>query len=199
MVKLSCVSDRNECLRLSSNLPKNINLDKSVPQRYREQYKAFKSRAWMLRTAKNLNTYIGFDRCVLQLKVKKKDDGETKYGWTIHKEFIPKPSSGSTTKKQVEPRAGLIPTQPLSDAETESICIMSGLKNVRDANNIAEEMTGFVHEKDLEAVENIMPSGNGCAILTCKDRESAVNFAKKYHNKQHNGNKITVQIFSPRK
>ena len=73
--------------------------------------------------------------------------------------------------KTAEPRDGLLPTQPLSDAETETICILSGLKNVREAGNIANELQEFVVE----------------------------DFSKKYNGKLHKGQKISVQIFSPRK
>ena len=199
MVKLSNASDRNDCLKLSHNLPKGFGLDKCVPKRYEEKYKVFKSQAWKLRTAKNMNTFIGFDRYAMQLKIKKKDDGDNKYDWTIYNEYIPKPSKSSPSKKPAEPRDGLLPTQPLSDADTETICILSGLKNVREAGNIANEIQEFVVEKDLECIENIMPTSKSCAILSCKDRTSAVDFSKKYNGTLHKGQKLSVQIFSPRK
>ena len=52
LVKLSSVSDRNDCLRLSGNLSGGITLDKCVPKRYREKYSSFKTLAWKIRVAK---------------------------------------------------------------------------------------------------------------------------------------------------
>ena len=199
LVKLASATERNDCLRLSKNLKQGVNLDMCVPKRYLEKYKTFKNLAWKLRVVRNVSTFIGFDRQALQLKVKKKDDGNIKYDWTIHAEFIPKPSKMPAHNKEREPREGLIPTPPLDDADTDCVCIVSGIKDVRDSNHMAEKLQELFDEPDLDLIANISQSNRNCAILTCSDRDATVKVATKYNGKQFNGGKLSVQIFSPKK
>ena len=198
-VKLGSASDRNDCLRLSKNLKKGVSLDKCVPKRYLDKYKSFKNLAWKIRVAKNMHTYIGFDRQALQLKVKKKDDGTLRFDWTIHAEYIPKPSKNPSPSKVREPRAGLIPTQPLSDSDTECVCIVSGLKTSQDNTQLAEKIALLFDESDLPLVSNISVANSSVGVLTCEDRDAALKLANKYNDRQFEGAKISVQTFSSQK
>ena len=195
-IKLASQADRDDCLRLSKNLKKGITLDKCVPKRYIDKYKSFKNLAWQIRVVKNMKTYIGFDRQALQLKVKKQDEGNLRYDWTIYKEYIPKPSKTPTSAKPREPRPGLIPTQPLNDSDTENICIISGIKDAPDSAKLAEKIAQIFDEADLALVSNIITAKNGCGVLTCSDKPAAVKLTKKYNDRLFDGGKISLQTFA---
>ena len=146
-----------------------------------------------------MSTYVGFDRHILQLKVKRKDEGENKYDWTIHQEYIPKPTMTSSPSKPPPPKSGLLPTTPLSESDTENLCILSGLTTAWNTGQIKEHIVNFFEEKDKDLVDCISPGSRNCAVVTCKDRQAAMKVAKEYNEKVFMGDKVKVQIFSPRK
>ena len=67
------------------------------------------------------------------------------------------------------------------------------------SGQIMQNIADFFDNSSNDLVEHTAPLANSCAVVTCIDRDAAVKIARDYNDKQFMGDKVRVQIFSPRK
>ena len=103
-----------------------------MPRRYRNKNREFKSYAWQLKQVdKSLVTRIIFKGHKLTLEMKQKDLEETKYDWTIVREYSPEPESPTPKSDTSRIRTGLIPSKTIEMVDKNYVslfqsCIPSG-------------------------------------------------------------------------
>ena len=190
-VKLGHFSERNLCLKNAHNLPKGISMDRSVPKRYMQKYKDLKTKAWKIRISQGLQTRIDFEGHILCLKVKKRDEGNIKYGWTIHDEFSPSLSSvppKHTTKIQT----GLTPTPPLSTANLSKTIIFSNIVSNLGKDELMRSFEKLFNNRD--DLEEIRMANNTTFVVTCKREEVAKRIKSHFQDFEFQSGKIKTDF-----
>jgi hypothetical protein len=115
-ITLSSFMLRNQILQLGSNLPrgpKGLKIEKCLPKEYRPKSKELLHLGWKLKQAKKntIKTMVVLLGHLLCLQIKKKDEGDIKYDWVIHKEWFP-PQGVLLTKRKFR-KTELVLHQPL--------------------------------------------------------------------------------------
>ena len=197
MIKLSHVTERNICLKNSFNLPKGVTIDRSVPMRYLSKYKDFKSKAWQIRMSQNLMTRIEFQEHSLCLRIRKKDDGEVKYGWTIHEEFTPTVNCPvpSKTKSSKPDTSGTMPTPPLSKAELSMSVIFSNIKSDLTGDILLQKVKAMFNSKQTENIACVSMMNPSTFVVKCSAPEHAKKLAKEFINFKFQNSAIKTSIF----
>ena len=140
LMKFGHPSERNEALFHSINLEKGITVDKHVPEDYRKKYKEFKETAWQLKQVYNnqIQTQVTFDGHLLVLRYKNRDQNDSKFSYTIHSEWWPRPENSSVEvgNRGFKTPVGLKPT-PIFTAddkkEQDSSCLLYTSPSPRDS------------------------------------------------------------------
>ena len=179
VVKLGCLSDRNICLGYSRNLSKEINLQKAVPKRYLKKFKEFNSDAWELRQVHDLQTRVEFQGHVLCLKVKVKDDEDSKYSWSIHKEYVPQPNLSQTAKVKVPVHVpGTLPTPPVDKDRHASAIIFCNLKSDKSGDELISDFMMVLSAEQQDLVENIRLTNPTTLTVLCRTPSDAKKLAE---------------------
>ena len=104
LVKLGHPTERNQILPFSVNLKNGLDIDKNVPKMYQKMHKNLKRKAWKLKVVHDVQAQVVFDGYKMILRYKKKDNGPTKYNYSIHSDWYPSPSDLSASLGSVSVR-----------------------------------------------------------------------------------------------
>ena len=105
MVTLENTFQRNDILKNSQGLPKDIYLDRDIPMLYRGAFKKFKRKQWRLKNFLGYQTQIVFTAHILQLRYR-----ENGKAWTIDEEYVPSPKDSLKAAKGNVTEGGPDPT-----------------------------------------------------------------------------------------
>ena len=191
LIKLAHFSERNICLKNSFNLPKGSSIDRSVPKRYLQKYKELKTKAWKIRTSQSLKTRIDFEGHMLCLKVRKRDEGTIKYGWTIHEEFSPSPSS-VPPKYTSKVQPGLTPTPPLSLEKLSKTIIFTNIVSSLKKDDLFVCFEKLFDKKD--EIERIHMVNENTFTVECKEAEIAKKLKSKFQDFLFQDRKIKTEL-----
>ena len=194
-LSFSSFSVRNQILRLGSNLPKGVNIEKCLPAEYRIKNKEFLKLGWQLKQVmKNtIKTRVILLGHILCLQVKKNDQ---KYDWVIHKEFVPPQSSQTETQLVHKTRAGLLATPQLTD-EDKAFIIFSDLSPDPSGDKpimayFQREYLEFDHRSQI--TETIDQTDNYRLILKLPSKSICEEWKNIYIKKAFNGKIPSIDL-----
>ena len=200
LIKFGHPTERNLLLPLSRNLKRGIDIDKSIPKMYLTKHKEFKRLAWKLKTVHDVQTQVIFDSHNLVLRYKKKDDGVTKYNWTIDKEYYPKPGEAATVLNRASTRDPNKHDTPVIGTSNRAECnrtvIVTGVCETVTRDNVSQEFHSFIDSKDHMHLERVDIKTKGTVVITCRDWSGCKHIADSYADKKLLGKEINFTLFS---
>ena len=200
LIKFGHPTERNLLLPLSRNLQRGIDIDKNIPKMYLAKHKEFKREAWKLKTVHDVQTQVVFDSHNLVLRYKKKDDGVTKYNWTIEKEYFPKPGEAATTMNRASARDPNKHDTPLIDTSNKAECnrtiIVTGVCESVNRDNASQIFHNYIDSKDHGHLERVDVKSKGTVVITCKDWAGCKHIADTYSKKQMQDKNMYFTLFS---
>ena len=164
-------------------------MEKSLPQSYRDKNKEFMQIAWRLRMVKGVQTRIICRDHLIILQMKSPDQSDSKFQWTIVREWFPKQSLA--LKPQGKPQEGLKPTQPLTALDKSKV-LVSDLPDL-SPEEIKDKFSRFIEEGDRGKIKEIVHKGK-CAVVSLTTIDEARKFVKKYAGKTLSGSKLTLYV-----
>ena len=200
MLTFSSFIVRNQILRLGSNLPKGLNIEKCLPVEYRAKNKDFLKLGWQLKQVmKNtIKTRVILVGHILCLQIKKNDEGGIKYDWVIHKEFCPPQSTPTDKKDAQKSRPGLTATPQLSDKDKAFIIFSAltpdpnGDKPIR--SYFEREYLEFDHREQMQMVEVIDQTDQFRLIIKLANKSLCEEWKEIYSKKDFNGTPPTIEL-----
>ena len=190
LVMFGSVSERDECLRQSYHLVgTSISFIKYMPKCFEQQYRKFREKAKNLRTALNVNTYIGFEGHELVLKQKQKDTATQKFGWVVFDRWHPHATehSHANLNQQIS-GASIGASQAIAVDALSHMIFITGIKTDTSKevveNNFVSE---FIGTEDRQMVERAVMPKAGNAILHLISGADAKALSLKYNGKEFKG------------
>ena len=195
-VNFSAVEIRNSVLSKGSSLPKGTKIEKCMPRRYRQKNREFVDYGWQVKQVReNVKTRVVFKGHLLVLEMRKLNDGDLKYDWTIVKEFCPEPETPTDKAEAHRTRVGLSVTQPLLAAE-KNVVILSNLVIKEEQDIMAYFKTEFVQPVDQHLVSQVNAEKitKQMLIVTLPDRQACQDFCTKYKTIKFNGSEPRMSV-----
>ena len=188
---------RNEVCRQSSSLPKNVSIEKCLPQRYRKPNREFRTYAWQLREAANVQTRIVFKGHKLVLEMKQPNEGEIKFDWTIAREYFPQPESPTDRSEAERDRRGFRPSKTIEQLETNKVFIsnLNVLGNDDDTKEYFKNsfLTAKDKDKDIK-VDAAKATTKKLLVVTLASPQDCSEFRKTYEKKEFNGHVPRISV-----
>ena len=191
---------RNSVLVKGRKLPKEVRIEKCMPRRYRQKNRDFKEYSWQLKETTNVMTRTVFKGHKLVLEMKQHDDPstDTKYDWTIVKEYYPEPESPTDRSEAHRSRVGLIPSQTIEMVNINKV-ILSDLSPMTDKmTTMAYFQNVYLIGEDRKKVlfingEQVM--SKRIIVITLSDRKECFDFKTKYEKLEFNGKNPRISVF----
>ena len=170
-----------------------------MPRRYRQKNRDFKEYSWQLKEVAKVKTKTVFKGHKLVLEMKQPDDTttNTKYDWTIVKEYYPEPESPTDRTETNRTREGLKPSKTIEQVD-KNVVILSDLTVTADKvttigyfQNIY--LTGGDREKVLYINADQLTSKR-IMIITLIGRQECFDFKTKYEKLEFNGKNPRISV-----
>ena len=155
-VSLQSTETRNSICRLAHKLPRDIRVDKCLPQRYRQPHREFREYSWQLKEAANVHTRVVFKAHKLVLEFKQPDTEGIKYDWSIAKEYFPQPISPTDRTESNRDRQGLQASKTIEQIGTSKIILSNLTVNADLESTMTYFKNVFVKPEDLDKVGDIV-------------------------------------------
>ena len=193
------VEARNTLLGRAFKLPRRISLEKCMPRRYRNKNKEFKRYAWQLKQVDtDLVTRIVFRGHKLILEMKQKDAGDSKFDWTIVKEYFPEPESPTPKSDRSQIRTGLMPSKTIEMVGKNYVFLSDLTALEDDSKTLSYFKEVYLNKEDLDSIMEI-DSDNMMTKRFLKiklnDRKSCLDFKNKYEKAPFNGKSPRISVF----
>ena len=188
---------RNSICRQSSKLPRGVQIEKCLPQCYRQKNKDFRHYGWQLREAANVQTRVVFKGHKLVLEFKEHDQGDEKYDWTIAKEYFPQPVSPTDKGEADRDRRGLKPSKTIEQIETNKVIISNLTVNSDLESTMAYFENNFLEKGDKDKVGPVLTDklmSKNMLIVTLPSKQDCVSFKTKYEKKDFNGKNPRIGV-----
>ena len=188
---------RNSVCKKASKLPKDIRIDKCLPQRYRQPHREFREYSWQLKEAADVQTRVVFKAHKLVLEMRQPDDGELRYDWTIAKEYFPQPQSPTDRSETQRDRQGLKASKTIEQIGTNKV-ILSNLTVTADmATTKAYFKDTFVTADDKEKIVEVDAEkvvSKKLIIVTLRSKKECADFKDKYEKIDFNEQKPRISV-----
>ena len=188
---------RNSVCRKGHKLPREIKIDKCLPQRYRQPHREFREYGWQLKQAADVETRVVFKGHKLVLEFKETDKDDIKYDWTIAKEYYPQPVSPTDRTQVQRDRQGLRPSKTIEQLGTSKV-ILSNLAVNADRESTVEYFKNvFVKAEDKEKVLEVFSDKvvtKNVLIVALSTKKECADFKEKYEKLDFNGKKPRISV-----
>ena len=181
---------RNSVCRLSSKLPRDIKIDKCLPQRYRQPHREFREYSWQLKEAANVQTRVVFKAHKLVLEFKQPDEEGIKYDWSIAKEYFPQPVSPTDRTETNRDRQGLHASKTIEQIGTAKIILSNLTLNGDLDSTITYFKNVFVKPEDNDKLGEIVTDklvSKNILIVSLPSKKACSDFKEKYEKLDFNG------------
>ena len=196
-VSLESAELRNSIFWHVSKLPREIKIEKCLPQRYRQPNRDLVKYSWQLKQAINVQTRIVSKGHKLVLEYKEKNEGDIKYDWTIAKEYFPEPVSPTDRTTEQRSRLGLRPSKTIEQFGMNKV-ILSNLVVSGSSEETKEYFRNtFVDAADQEKVIEIdaeKVTDKKVMIVTLRTKQECSIFKNTYEEKLFNGQKPRISV-----
>ena len=196
-VSFPSTETRNTVCRQAFKLPKDIKIDKCLPQRYRQRHREFREYSWQLKQAADVQTRVVFKGHKLVLEFKQNDEEGIKYDWTIAKEYYPEPVSPTDRSESNRDRQGLKPSKTIEQIGTTKV-IMSNLTVTADKETTEEYFkNAYVKPEDRDKVKEVFANkvvSKNILVVTLPSKEDCYEFKKTYEQIDFNGKKPRISV-----
>ena len=199
LVRFGHPTERNQILPLSRNLKRDFSIDKFVPKMYLHKHREFKRHAWKLKSLFNIQAQVVFDGHNLVVRYKRKDDGDTKFNWTIAKEYHPRPED-AVQLSRVESRDPTKHDTPIIDMSCSATCnrsvIVTGCSEKVTPNNVKAELLSHISDTDHLHIEEIEWKSKGTVCIICKDWKSCKYILDTYNKSKMSNKELFFTMFA---
>ena len=190
---------RNNVLREGYKLPRGTSVEKSMPRRYRPKNKDFKRFGWELKQVDtSLVTRTVFKGHKLVLEMKQKNEDDTKYDWTIAKEYYPEPESPTDHGEAKRSREGLKPSKTI-EMVSKNFVFFSNLTIKEDQGNTVNYfLDTYLTQGDKDkvvAAHAEQVTSKYFMKVELLDRKACHKFKEKYEKLPFNGKTPKVAVF----
>ena len=196
-VSFQSTETRNSVCRLAYKLPKEIKVDKCLPQRYRQPHREFREYSWQLKEAANVHTRVVFKAHKLVLEFKQPDADGIKYDWSIAKEYFPQPVSPTDRTETNRDRQGLQASKTIEQIGTSKIILSNLTLNGDLESTMTYFENVFVKPEDKDKLGEIMTDklvSKNILIVTLPDKKACSDFKEKYEKLDFNGKKPRISV-----
>ena len=177
--------------------PRNLQIEKCLPQRYRQKNKDFRHYGWQLREAANVQTRVVTKGHKLVLEFKQHDEGEEKFDWTIAKEYFPQPVSPTDRTEAERDRRGLKPSKTIEQIGTNKVILANLTVNADLDSTMAYFENNFIEPTDKDKVDQVDSSkliNKNMLIVSLSSKQECNLFKAKYEKKDFNGHKPRISV-----
>lgn len=188
-VEFQTFIDRNNVLKNSKKIPTGIKVVKSLPQKYRDKSAEFLTLGWQLRVTKNVITRVIPNGHLLMLQMKKPDEGNLKFDWTIVKEWYPKRGEGGSHAHRGGEGSVGIPTQPLTQEDKNKV-IIADMPEMSEVD-MKNKFELFLEKGDKKNISDTYFTEK-YIILSFKQKDKSQDFLRKYRGKFFDGKKVKI-------
>lgn len=189
-VEFQTFIDRNNVLKHSKNMPEGIRIVKSLPQKYRDKNTELLNLGWQLRVTKNVITRVIPNGHLLTLQMKKPDEGNLKFEWTIVKEWYPKRGEGGSEARRGGGGSSVgLPTQPLTQEDKNKV-IIADLPEMSEVDR-KNKFELFLEKGDKKNISDLFFTDKHI-ILSFKQKDKSLDFLRKYKGKAFDGKKVKI-------
>ena len=177
--------------------PRNIQIEKCLPQRYRQKNKDFRHYGWQLREAANVQTRVVTKGHKLVLEFKQHDEGDDKFDWTIAKEYFPQPVSPTDRTEAERDRRGLKPSKTIEQIGTNKVIVANLTVNADLESTMAYFENNFLEPADkdkVDKVDNTKLINKNMLVVSLPSKQECARFKATYEKKDFNGHKPRISV-----
>ena len=188
---------RNSVCKQANKLPRGIQIEKCLPQRYRQKNKDFRHYGWQLKEAANVQTRVVFKGHKLVLEFKEHDKDDNKYDWTIAKEYFPQPVSPTDRGEADRDRRGLKPSKTIEQIETNKVIVSNLNVNADLESTMAYFENNFLEPADRDKVGVVVSDRlmtKNLLIVSLPNKQDCADFKNTYEKKDFNGKKPRISV-----
>ena len=188
---------RDSICRQSRKLPREMRIDKCLPQRYRQPHREFREYSWQLKEAANVHTRVVFKGHKLVLEFKQHDAEGIRYDWSIAKEYFPEPVSPTDRTQTNRDRQGLQASKTIEQIGTSKV-ILSNLTVNGEVETVKEYfLNSFIKPEDKDKIGEISVDklvSKKILIVELPSKKDCAEFKATYEKRDFNGKNPRISV-----